>query len=283
MNPSDEPEDRELLERYRRASGAEPLTPRDAVRSAILDEGRRAAASFAAEKNRRRPSRWKMTAFATAATVLLASLVIAPRLLQHERQVVTAGQVAAPNQAAERKVQPDAFDASTPAVPAAPVQAPPPVPKAAHVVPFPNAPVQRQVPAPPPIDHPEERAETSMMDETRNLAQSRSAAAPASVSAFAGRIRGPSESLPAAVSTGDLAKVTLLLDEGKASVDERDGAGRTPLMIAVDQGRLDMVRLLLGRGADPNAADKTGLAPLELARQRGQTEIANALTQAGAR
>jgi uncharacterized protein len=63
-----------------------------------------------------------------------------------------------------------------------------------------------------------------------------------------------------------------LLNQG-AAIDARDEAGRTPLMLAVTQGRLEIVRLLLARGADPNAADNAGRTPLQQARQQNSPEI----------
>jgi hypothetical protein len=85
MTSSDEGQDRELLKRYAQASDADPRAPSAAVRAAILEEGRRVAASLAMraaniEPERRRASRWKTTAWGTAAAALLAALVIAPRL-----------------------------------------------------------------------------------------------------------------------------------------------------------------------------------------------------------
>jgi len=66
-------------------------------------------------------------------------------------------------------------------------------------------------------------------------------------------------------------------------IDARDSDGRTPLMLAVLQGRLDAVVDLLRRGADPNAADVAGVTPLQAARAKHAPEIADALREAGAR
>jgi hypothetical protein len=65
-------------------------------------------------------------------------------------------------------------------------------------------------------------------------------------------------------------------------VDARDADGRTALMLAVIQGRLDAVVMLLGRGADPNAADAAGVTPLQAARAENESAIADALVHAGA-
>jgi ankyrin repeat protein len=71
--------------------------------------------------------------------------------------------------------------------------------------------------------------------------------------------------------------------ESAGQIDARDSEGRTALMLAVLQGRLDSVLALLRRGADPNAADLAGLTPLQAARANQQAEIADALLRAGAR
>jgi hypothetical protein len=287
MNSSDETQDHELLERYARASSAESLVPRDAVRAAILEEGRRAAASFstsaAVELPRHRPSRWKMTAFATAASVLLATVIIAPRLWEHEHPSAKPSPLSIPfKQAAVSKAQPDASEYTPTPVPVVPVQPAPP-PKLEDIVPSPSvAARQSSLNPPPPIHYPEQSVEVSILNRSQSLHQSRSAGAQAIASAFAHRSPGSSDELLAAASAGDSAKATLLLDQ-RAVVDERDSTGRTPLMLAVDQGRLEMVRLLLQRGADPNTADQTGVTPLKLAQQKGLSEIASALKQAGAR
>lgn len=56
---------------------------------------------------------------------------------------------------------------------------------------------------------------------------------------------------------GRTADVADLLDNGGA-VDCTDSRGRTPLMVACWAGRLEVVQLLLQRGADVNARNLTG-------------------------
>lgn len=69
---------------------------------------------------------------------------------------------------------------------------------------------------------------------------------------------------------------------GAAAVNARDSDGRTPLMSAVLQNRLDAVEDLLHRHADPNEADNAGVTPLQAAVANNETEIAAALRKAGA-
>lgn|GEM_PF-5227106 len=103
MTPEDDAQDRELLERYRRASDTLSTAPNDAVRAAILAEGRRVAEQHAAGQRAAEQhatgqrtegarqefdvshpaandSRWKITATGTAGAALLAALLFAPRL-----------------------------------------------------------------------------------------------------------------------------------------------------------------------------------------------------------
>ena len=93
------------------------------------------------------------------------------------------------------------------------------------------------------------------------------------------------------VFQGDSEMVEFLLAHG-ASVDARLDLpdigleSATPLMVAAEDGFPELVRLLLGRGADPNAQDKAGLTPLMYAAaaiDRGNTEIIEALIAGGAR
>ena len=59
--------------------------------------------------------------------------------------------------------------------------------------------------------------------------------------------------LSRAAATGDVEKVRGLLKRG-ASVSDKDPLGFTALMFAAAAGHLDVVKVLLGAGADPNAA-----------------------------
>jgi hypothetical protein len=70
--------------------------------------------------------------------------------------------------------------------------------------------------------------------------------------------------------------------ERAAAVNARDTDGRTALMSAVLQNRLDTVEDLLRRHADPNEADNAGVTPLQAAVANNETEIATVLRQAGA-
>ena len=53
---------------------------------------------------------------------------------------------------------------------------------------------------------------------------------------------------------GDPAAVEALLDRG-ADVDAKDIDGRTALMLAIQNGHLDVVKALIAKGADVNAKD----------------------------
>lgn len=56
-----------------------------------------------------------------------------------------------------------------------------------------------------------------------------------------------------------------LLATPRIAIDQRDSRGRTPLAWAACQGKVEVVRKLLQRGADPNIADLEGNTPLHLA------------------
>ncbi|PZN94451.1 MAG: hypothetical protein DCF31_09500 [Alphaproteobacteria bacterium] len=76
----------------------------------------------------------------------------------------------------------------------------------------------------------------------------------ASANAGSGRDDRP---LDAAILLGSLEKLRLLLDHG-ARLDHRDSLGATPLQTAIDAHRFAAAELMLARGADPWAADRSG-------------------------
>ncbi|XP_012860790.1 ankyrin repeat domain-containing protein 65 [Echinops telfairi] len=89
-------------------------------------------------------------------------------------------------------------------------------------------------------------------------------------------VRGPQGwgHLSQAVWQGQAGLVTQLLRQG-ALVDERDGAGRSPLHLAVLRGH--DVEVLLGHGADPNLRDRHGRSALHRAAAAGHMAVVQLL------
>ncbi|MFF1715509.1 ankyrin repeat domain-containing protein [Streptomyces sp. NPDC058268] len=83
---------------------------------------------------------------------------------------------------------------------------------------------------------------------------------------------------------GDVVEVARLLGQG-AVVDAPGRGGRTALDLAAEQGHADVVRQLVGGGADlgQQAGEYQELTPLCLAANRGHTAVAGVLLDAGAR
>jgi ankyrin repeat protein len=92
-------------------------------------------------------------------------------------------------------------------------------------------------------------------------------------------------SVPRAAHDGNLEAVNAYLAE-KGSANDRfdDGgcAGCTLLHHAAGGGRVDVIRVLLERGADPNAQAKNRSTPLHVACRNVQVASARALLQGGA-
>lgn len=87
----------------------------------------------------------------------------------------------------------------------------------------------------------------------------------------------PGEELRRAASEGDAARVRELLDKG-ADVNAANQYGATALAFATRRENVEMVKLLLERGADPDRKDTFyGATPLGLALRKGHSEIARLL------
>ena len=87
-----------------------------------------------------------------------------------------------------------------------------------------------------------------------------------------------------AVEKQDAAKAQDLLGKSSTVINARDlSDGHTALHIAVKNHAYTWLSFLLGKGADPNIADKKGVTPLMLASQAGFTDAVIALAQSGAK
>jgi len=86
---------------------------------------------------------------------------------------------------------------------------------------------------------------------------------------------------------GHVEIVRELLEKTEMNVNHTNFVGWTPLLEAIvlnDGGdkQQQIVKLLLDHGANPHMTDKYGKKPLELAKEKGYTEIAELLVAAGA-
>lgn len=90
------------------------------------------------------------------------------------------------------------------------------------------------------------------------------------------RQRGGTNNLIEASREGDLAIVTMLLENG-ADVDMKDNEGWTALIWASSTGRTGIVIELLKKGANVNAKSDFGISALHIASVNGRTEIVREL------
>jgi ankyrin repeat protein len=90
----------------------------------------------------------------------------------------------------------------------------------------------------------------------------------------------PNLALFAAIRSADAAAVRQALASG---ADKNAKSNGTPaITLSVQSGKLNLVQLLAGAGADVNAPDAQGITPLAHARARGLDAIANSLIGSGA-
>ena len=84
-----------------------------------------------------------------------------------------------------------------------------------------------------------------------------------------------------AIREGFLTQALTAIEMG-ANVNAKNYDGRTPLIIAVWQGDIDMVQLLIDQEANVNLKDNDSKSPLQVAQKTDNWEIAQLLIQAGA-
>jgi ankyrin repeat protein len=83
-----------------------------------------------------------------------------------------------------------------------------------------------------------------------------------------------------AICKGDVATVKKLLEYG-ANVDEKSN-GLTPLMIAARYNQVEIISLLLEKGADVKAKDEKGITALKYAEASNAKDAAVVLKKAQA-
>jgi ankyrin repeat protein len=82
---------------------------------------------------------------------------------------------------------------------------------------------------------------------------------------------------------GDLQGVIKKLDVQPALVNVQDGNGRSPLHRGAESGNMELIRLLLDRGAEINAENVGGHTPLHFGAFAGHVEVLRVLLDNGAR
>jgi hypothetical protein len=101
------------------------------------------------------------------------------------------------------------------------------------------------------------------------------------LSSWTASAQDPGDELRRAAGAGDVAKVKELLDKG-ADVNAANSYGGTALAFACDRGHLEVIRLLLDRGANPNTQDTFYKStPVVWAAQKGHPEIVKLLLDRG--
>lgn len=73
-------------------------------------------------------------------------------------------------------------------------------------------------------------------------------------------------------SRGDHADIVSYFADRGVAIDSKDSNGITPLYHAASRGNVNCMRLLLERGADPNAVDRNGYSVAKAAAEANQQD-----------
>jgi Ankyrin repeats (many copies) len=255
--------DRELEELYRRAGTADRARPNARVRQRILAH----AAQVAASSSRRISLRSTGWLAVPAAAAVIAAMILVPR------HTVTISPPSHPIQSAAKPSSGQRGEAEQQAPAPAPAPAPATTPSLAPPIPTssgaPDAGIIGGI-----------RAQSPSADLSESYTSRRSASAERRL---AQDLEPPTARMQRAAIDGNAALLRSLTRQYPALVDQRDAQGRTLLMLATLHHHREVVEELLANGADPNAADRGGRTPLDVANSQGDDQISAALKLAGAR
>jgi len=82
-----------------------------------------------------------------------------------------------------------------------------------------------------------------------------------------------------AIIYGTVEDVKYFVEQEGVNVNYRD-SGMFPLLIAAGSNNIEAAKYLISKGADINmASSATGLTPLQLAKEKGHTEMVNFLSE----
>ncbi len=84
------------------------------------------------------------------------------------------------------------------------------------------------------------------------------------------------------IKTGNLKQITTLLQNDSKLLELKDEAGNTPLHIAIENNKNDIVLYLIKSGSDVNSKSNKGETPIHVAARVGNTEIITILVSNGA-
>ena len=77
-------------------------------------------------------------------------------------------------------------------------------------------------------------------------------------------------------------KIDILKEAAKKEINTKDVDGMTPVLWASFEGNLDALRLLVGKGGDPDKSDQFGNTALHLASAKGHFSCVDFLAKFGA-
>lgn len=80
-----------------------------------------------------------------------------------------------------------------------------------------------------------------------------------------------------AAKSGDMETAERFLTRRGDLVNCTNDDRETPLHMAVQNGHYKMVQVLLAHGANPNAIDRQGVTPIQIAEQQGKNDLVRLL------